>query len=54
MLYLQGPTGEYLQPARGEPSSNLLAMARAGPQMPLRLALRRRGERLPLGEPVAH
>src|SRR5512132_326172 len=39
--YLRGPTGEYLQPASGEPSYNLLAMAREGLQMPLRTAVRK-------------
>ena len=38
--YLRGPTGNYLQPASGEPSHNLLAMAREGLQMPLRAAVR--------------
>ena len=28
--YLRGPTGDYLQPPSGEPSHNLLSMAREG------------------------
>lgn len=39
--YLHGPTGDYLQPASGEPSHNLLAMARERLQMPLRTAVRK-------------
>lgn len=41
VLYLRGPTGNYLQPASGEPSHNLIAMARDGLQMPLRQAVRK-------------
>jgi two-component system CheB/CheR fusion protein len=39
--YLRGPTDLYLQPPSGEPSHNLLAMAREGLQMPLRAAVRK-------------
>lgn len=38
--YLRGPTEEYLRPPSGEPSYNLLAMAREGLQAPLRRAIR--------------
>jgi two-component system CheB/CheR fusion protein len=40
VLFLRGPTGEYLQPPRGEPSYNLLTMARDGLQSSLRMAIR--------------
>ena len=39
--YLRGPTDQYLRPPSGEPSYNLLAMAREGLQMPLRAAVRK-------------
>jgi PAS domain S-box-containing protein len=39
--YLRGPTDQYLRPPSGEPSYNLLAMAREGLQMPLRMAVRK-------------
>jgi PAS domain S-box-containing protein len=39
--YLRGPIGEYLQPPRGEPSYNLVAMARQGLQTALRSTLRK-------------
>ena len=39
--YLHGSTEEYLRPPRGEPSFNLLDMAREGLQLPLRSAIRR-------------
>jgi two-component system CheB/CheR fusion protein len=38
--YLRGPTGDYLQPASGEPSYNLIAMARQGLELALRRAVR--------------
>ena len=38
--YLHGPIEKYLQPPRGMPTHNLLAMAREGLQAPLRLAVR--------------
>lgn len=34
--YLRGPTGDYLQPATGDPSYNLIAMAREGLEIILR------------------
>jgi two-component system CheB/CheR fusion protein len=37
--YLSGPTGDYLQPASGEPSHNLIAMARGGLEVALRRAV---------------
>jgi hypothetical protein len=39
--YLRGPTEEYLRPPRGEPSFDLLAMARDGLHAALRMAVRR-------------
>ena len=39
--YLRGPTDQYLRPPSGEPSYDLLAMAREGLQMPLRAAVRK-------------
>ena len=39
--YLRGPTDHYLRPPSGEPSYDLLAMAREGLQMPLRAAVRK-------------
>jgi two-component system, chemotaxis family, CheB/CheR fusion protein len=41
VYYLRGPTDEYLRPPSGEPTYNLLAMAREGLQMPLRAAVRK-------------
>ncbi|HEX6110935.1 MAG TPA: chemotaxis protein CheB [Geminicoccaceae bacterium] len=41
VLFLRGPTGEYLQPPSGEPSYNLLAMTRQGLKAALRMAVRR-------------
>lgn len=38
--YLRGPTEDYLRPPSGEPSFNLLAMAREGLQVPLRAMTR--------------
>ena len=40
VLYLRGPTEDYLRHPSGEPSYNLLAMAREGLQAPLRRAVR--------------
>jgi two-component system CheB/CheR fusion protein len=40
VLYLRGPTEDYLRHPSGEPSCNLLAMAREGLQAPLRRAVR--------------
>lgn len=37
--YLRGPTGDYLQPPSGEPSYNLIAMAREGLEVALRRAV---------------
>ena len=39
--YLRGPIEDYLRPPSGEPSYDLLAMAREGLQTPLRMAVRR-------------
>jgi two-component system CheB/CheR fusion protein len=39
--YLRGPIDDYLRPATGEPSHNLLTMARQGLQKPLRDAIRK-------------
>jgi two-component system, chemotaxis family, CheB/CheR fusion protein len=39
--YLRGPTDLYLRSPSGEPTHNLLAMAREGLQMPLRAAVRK-------------
>jgi two-component system CheB/CheR fusion protein len=39
--YLRGPTEEYLRPPTGEPSYNLIAMARQGLQTTLRNAVRK-------------
>ena len=41
MHYLRGPTDLYLRSPSGEPTHNLLAMAREGLQMPLRAAVRK-------------
>jgi two-component system CheB/CheR fusion protein len=41
VYYLRGPTDQYLRPPSGEPSYNLLSMAREGLQMPLRAAVRK-------------
>jgi two-component system CheB/CheR fusion protein len=38
--YLRGPTEDYLRPASGQPSYNLINMAREGLQSPLRSAVR--------------
>lgn len=42
--YLRGPVDDYLRTASGEPSLNLLAMARQGLQAPLRAAIRQAAE----------
>ena len=39
--YLRGPTEDYLRPPSGEPTDQLLAMARDGLRMPLRAAVRK-------------
>jgi two-component system CheB/CheR fusion protein len=39
--YLRGPTEDYLRPPSGEPSYNLISMARDGLQSPLRALVRR-------------
>jgi two-component system CheB/CheR fusion protein len=41
IYYLRGPIEDYLRPPSGEPSSDLLAMAREGLPTPLRLAVRK-------------
>ena len=41
VLYLHGRTGPYLEPAAGEPSMNLLRMAREGLRLELATAVRR-------------
>jgi chemotaxis methyl-accepting protein methylase len=41
VLYLHGATGDYLQPPRGEPSFNLIAMAREGLQTTLGATVRK-------------
>jgi chemotaxis methyl-accepting protein methylase len=40
ILYFHGPTGDFLEPPSGEPTRDLLAMARDGLRSPLRGALR--------------
>lgn len=40
IIYIQGRTGEYLEPAQGQPSHNILDMAREGLQIELATALR--------------
>lgn len=42
--YLRGPVDDYLRTASGEPSLNLLTMARQGLQAPLRAAIRQAAE----------
>jgi len=39
ILYVHGDTGKYLQPAQGQPSTSIIAMAREGLQLDLRLAI---------------
>ncbi|MDO9035550.1 MAG: PAS domain-containing protein, partial [Methanoregula sp.] len=39
ILYVHGNTGKYLQPAPGQPSNNIIDMAREGLQLDLRYAL---------------
>ena len=41
VLYLRGPTEHYLRPPSGDPSYNLIAMARGGLQTALRIAVRK-------------
>jgi two-component system, chemotaxis family, CheB/CheR fusion protein len=45
ILYFHGPTGDYLVQPSGEPTRDLLAMAREGLRLGLRGALRRAAER---------
>ncbi len=40
ILYFHGPTGDFLEPPSGEPTRDLLAMARDGLRSPLRSAVR--------------
>ncbi len=39
IVYVHGDTGKYLQPAQGQPSNNVIDMARDGLQMDLRYAI---------------
>ncbi|MDO9035315.1 MAG: PAS domain-containing protein, partial [Methanoregula sp.] len=39
IVYVHGDTGKYLQPAQGQPSHNVIAMAREGLQLDLRYAI---------------
>jgi two-component system, chemotaxis family, CheB/CheR fusion protein len=45
ILYFHGPTGDYLEPPPGEPTSDLLAMARDGLRQQLRTAVREATEK---------
>ena len=49
ILYLHGRTGDYLEPAQGEPTMNILKMAREGLRQELTLALHKAARN---GEPV--
>ena len=53
ILQFRGQTGDYLQPAPGEPQSNLIKMARPGLLAPLRAALAQaRKEMAPVRKPA--
>jgi two-component system CheB/CheR fusion protein len=41
ILYVQGQTGKFLEPSQGQPSMNVLDMAREGLKIPIRAALHR-------------
>src|SRR5690606_31088590 len=45
VLYFHGATGDYLEPPSGEPTRDLVAMARDGLRPRLRGAMRRAGEK---------
>jgi two-component system CheB/CheR fusion protein len=45
ILYFHGPTGDYLEQPPGEPTRDLLAMARDGLRLPLRAAVREATEK---------
>jgi two-component system, chemotaxis family, CheB/CheR fusion protein len=51
ILYIHGRTGDYLEPAAGQPRLNILDMAREGLRMDLAAALRRAAGQ---GDPVVH
>ncbi|MCX6926425.1 MAG: PAS domain-containing protein, partial [Verrucomicrobia bacterium] len=51
ILYIHGRTGDYLEPATGQPRLNILDMAREGLRMELAAALRRAAGQ---GAPIVH